>query len=229
MASRTAHQPHARTPPALDDYLLGIPPSTAGVHAPLLTRLANSTAARLARGSRSPQAAVAAVSASETKLCAGQEAVAACDASQTMSQAGVKWRRGGCMCLRRKVQRATHTTHADGIVWGLNKYHLEYLQLVSTGYQLLEPGGYLVYSTCSLNTKLNEGVIEALLHAEPSACLVPSFPNLPFEQITIRGVSSRCGVWNKIGSNEPKETWCHRLSPSASQWSQRWQRRQETN
>ena len=94
---------------------------------------------------------------------------------------------------------------------------------------LTRTGGYLVYSTCSLNTKLNEGVIEALLHAEPSACLVPSFPNLPFEQITIRGVSSRCGVWNKIGSNEPKETWCHRLSPSASQWSQRWQRRQETN
>ena len=47
------------------------------------------------------------------------------------------------------------------------------LQLLRTGFRQLRPGGVLVYSTCSFAHAQNEGVVGALLAAEPTARLVP--------------------------------------------------------
>ena len=41
------------------------------------------------------------------------------------------------------------------------------------GFRLLKPGGVMVYSTCSLTTAQNEGVVQWLLDTEPTAQLVP--------------------------------------------------------
>lgn len=46
--------------------------------------------------------------------------------------------------------------------------------LIASAFQALKPGGTLVYCTCSLSVKENEGVVEWLLRREPSADVVPA-------------------------------------------------------
>lgn len=46
--------------------------------------------------------------------------------------------------------------------------HLQ-LQLLNNGFRLLKVGGTLVYSTCSLTTAQNEGIVEKFLEANPNA------------------------------------------------------------
>lgn len=59
-----------------------------------------------------------------------------------------------------------------------NKQQLEDLVelqrgLLVSGYRNLQRGGLLVYSTCSLSTAQNEGVVQSLLDAEKDAYLIP--------------------------------------------------------
>lgn len=46
-------------------------------------------------------------------------------------------------------------------------------QLITAGYDLLEPGGILVYSTCTLSPEENEGVITSLLQRREGAIIQP--------------------------------------------------------
>jgi 16S rRNA C967 or C1407 C5-methylase (RsmB/RsmF family) len=46
-------------------------------------------------------------------------------------------------------------------------------ELLSAGFRALQPGGELVYSTCSLEERQNEDVVRWFLGAEPTATLVP--------------------------------------------------------
>ena len=45
--------------------------------------------------------------------------------------------------------------------------------LISSGFNLLKPGGVLVYSTCSLSTHQNENVVKWLLQTEMNAFIIP--------------------------------------------------------
>jgi 16S rRNA C967 or C1407 C5-methylase (RsmB/RsmF family) len=46
-------------------------------------------------------------------------------------------------------------------------------KLLLSGFELLKPGGVLVYSTCSLSVHQNEGIVQWLLHRNSSAKLIP--------------------------------------------------------
>jgi 16S rRNA (cytosine967-C5)-methyltransferase len=46
------------------------------------------------------------------------------------------------------------------------------IAILRSAYRVLEPGGRLVYSTCSLEPEENSIVIQAFLTSEPSACLL---------------------------------------------------------
>lgn len=69
-----------------------------------------------------------------------------------------------------------------------NLLKLELLQrnLISKGFELLEPGGYLVYSTCSFSYKQNELIILWLLNKYKDKCklinLQQIFEHWPFER-----------------------------------------------
>lgn len=91
----------------------------------------------------------------------------------------------------------------------LAEVHALQRQLLLTAFELLRPGGILVYSSCSLDSRQNEGAIEYLLEREPSALLFP----IPCKMLNqdrswpqIKG-----GGW---GASPPKgfsESWCSRL------------------
>ena len=46
-------------------------------------------------------------------------------------------------------------------------------QLISAGYDLLKPGGVLIYSTCTFAPEENEAVIASLLERRPDAIVQP--------------------------------------------------------
>jgi len=46
-------------------------------------------------------------------------------------------------------------------------------RLAASGFRLLKPGGYMVYSTCSLSEDQNDGVVRWLLDQRPDAHIVP--------------------------------------------------------
>jgi len=51
------------------------------------------------------------------------------------------------------------------------------LELLTNGFRLLKPGGFLVYSTCSLLEGQNEGVLSRFMEKEPRAKLVYPMPS----------------------------------------------------
>ncbi|MBN1792873.1 NOL1/NOP2/sun family putative RNA methylase [Candidatus Woesearchaeota archaeon] len=51
----------------------------------------------------------------------------------------------------------------------VRKFSAEQRQLIKTGFEVLKPGGTLVYSTCTLEPEENEGIIDWLLKHQPDA------------------------------------------------------------
>ena len=61
-------------------------------------------------------------------------------------------------------------------------------RLIESGFRLLQQGGTLVYSTCSLSVKQNEEVVQWLLEKYPTARLIPiDFPSLKDSRFVTEG------------------------------------------
>jgi 16S rRNA C967 or C1407 C5-methylase (RsmB/RsmF family) len=61
-------------------------------------------------------------------------------------------------------------------------------RLIESGFRLLQQGGTLVYSTCSLSVKQNEEVVQWLLENNPTASLIPiDFPSLKHSRFVTEG------------------------------------------
>lgn len=54
-----------------------------------------------------------------------------------------------------------------------DRLHEIQLELLDNAEKLLKPGGRLVYSTCTVSKKENEGTVEAFLASHPEMKLVP--------------------------------------------------------
>ena len=54
--------------------------------------------------------------------------------------------------------------------------------ILEAAYQCLQPGGRLVYSTCTFSQEENEDVIQAFLKAHPDWRLIPAFPDEAYTQ-----------------------------------------------
>ncbi len=79
-------------------------------------------------------------------------------------------------------------------------------QLLLRGFDLLAPGGTLVYATCTYNPAENESVIQTLLEARP-ATLEPITHNLPH--------ASGLQIW-KANTYDERMPHCWRLYPHTS-------------
>lgn len=77
---------------------------------------------------------------------------------------------------------------------------------ITTAWDLLRPGGILVYSTCTMAPEENEAVVDYLLRKQETAQLIPIDLELPNRIPTIKG-------WNnKTYQNDLSK--CLRLAPS---------------
>lgn len=87
---------------------------------------------------------------------------------------------------------------------------LEQLQrrILTQAWQLLKPGGTLVYSTCTMAPEENEAVIDYLLRKQPGAAVQPLPFNLP-------GTHPAVLTWNSR-SFSPSISQCLRLAPSTT-------------
>ncbi|HEY8395571.1 MAG TPA: methyltransferase domain-containing protein, partial [Bacilli bacterium] len=77
-------------------------------------------------------------------------------------------------------------SHKPEIKYSLDEATLSELvllqkEILEAGWDLLKPGGYFVYSTCTLNGAENEGQIRAFLERHPDAEIVEERKILPFE------------------------------------------------
>ena len=84
----------------------------------------------------------------------------------------------------------------------LNPQELEKLttlqkQLISNGYRLLQPGGTLLYSTCSLSSQQNEDVVSWLLQEYPNDAYIISLENL-FSPCNINEKSKKITMSSKL-------------------------------
>jgi 16S rRNA C967 or C1407 C5-methylase (RsmB/RsmF family) len=83
--------------------------------------------------------------------------------------------------LKHVQQRAVKTGVTDAVAQNLTLTDPEQLEslvklqktLISSGFNLLKPGGVLLYSTCSLSTHQNENVVKWLLEKETNAFIIP--------------------------------------------------------
>lgn len=82
-------------------------------------------------------------------------------------------------------------------------------ELLSTGFRVLQPGGELVYSTCSLEERQNEDVVRWFLGAEPTATLVPldAYVRRSEVEVETAGTVAGAGAATELGeeSNASKE------------------------
>lgn len=98
---------------------------------------------------------------------------------------------------------------ADFATWSVA--HIKRLQqlqrrILSQAWQLLKPGGTLVYSTCTLAPEEDEAVVDYLLRSQPDAQIVRLELNLPNRVPTVR-------EWNGKAF-APEVQGCLRLKPS---------------
>lgn len=72
---------------------------------------------------------------------------------------------------------------------GLKKYAAMQFGLLCSAFQMLKPGGRLVYSTCTLNAAEDDGVVERLLKKFPEAQIVNvEVPGTPEQLGELKGV-----------------------------------------
>ncbi|HSX31776.1 MAG TPA: RsmB/NOP family class I SAM-dependent RNA methyltransferase [Candidatus Saccharimonadales bacterium] len=77
----------------------------------------------------------------------------------------------------------------DFVMWSVAQIkRLQQLQkrLITQAWQLVKPGGTLVYSTCTMAPEENEAVIDYLLRTRPDALVVPFTIDLPNRIDTVR-------------------------------------------
>jgi 16S rRNA (cytosine1407-C5)-methyltransferase len=90
--------------------------------------------------------------------------------------------------------------------------HIKRLQqlqkrIIVQAWELLEPGGTLVYSTCTMAPEENEAVVDYLLRVRPGAEIVPFAVDLPKRVAPVTSWNGR--------AYSPSITGCLRLVPSA--------------
>lgn len=75
----------------------------------------------------------------------------------------------------------------------LEGYAARQLDILLSGYEVLKPGGVLVYSTCSLEPEENEDVVAAFLERTPTAAIEPAdrFFRAPWAEDWVQTVPGR--------------------------------------
>jgi len=79
-------------------------------------------------------------------------------------------------------------------------------RLIESAFEMLKPGGVLVYSTCTLDPRENEGVVCYLLN---------KYPNAKLEKVRVEGLKGRKGVtqWREY-------TFCEEVEKTLRIWPQ---------
>ena len=86
----------------------------------------------------------------------------------------------------------------------LEKHASYQRKFVDQAVQLLKPGGYLTYSTCTINASENEGMIRYILQEYPCMELLPVIPSLNVGQPGLEG----------YGLTEEERKYVRRFDPS---------------
>ena len=81
-------------------------------------------------------------------------------------------------------------------------------RLITQAWQLLKPGGTLIYSTCTMAPEENEAVVSYLLRSQPGADIAPLTLQLPNRVLPVLH-------WNNK-SFDPRLKDCMRLAPSSN-------------
>jgi len=88
----------------------------------------------------------------------------------------------------------------------IHRLHSLQKQIILQAWELLSPGGILVYSTCTMAPEENEAVVDYLLRKRADAIVVPTTIEPPNRVPTVKR-------WNSKDYN-PAITGCLRLAPS---------------
>ncbi len=116
--------------------------------------------------------------------------------------------------------------------YGTEYYHKLQQEILPQAVEMLKPGGYLLYSTCTFSPEENEGSVQEVLDAFPEMQLVEALPANATSQgiVTVSGTAEvllkrrkcdytgfDCGhpEWIENGSEELKKTirlWPHKIA-----------------